>query len=514
MPEINIGDFYKPDHGAEWGPQHQFHASPARYPLQEGTRGGGKTIALLWEGIRTALVTPGSNNLLLRRILKSAEMGGIEDHFLKYVPKGIYRQYNGQKHTVHFHNASNLFFGHIKADSDLKQYQGPEYLYVGWDELTQFTYPQWAFIKGSNRCPVPHDIYGDKPRARMAGGTNPNGIGSGWVKALWIQHKLPAGIEDLTYNPLDYEVIHSTFADNPIYANDAEYIAGLSSLPPALRAAWLEGSWDVLAGQFYPNWEGAIGSDGKARGRHVREREDIAFQDWQPRWIGIDWGFNHATCVLWFTQAEVTDSFGQKKTVVVCYRELVRRGINEQALAQLILEHNARDFQSDGKTPVRIANVYLSPERFNRVNEEHTIADRMGDVLAGGGLPRPERANNDRVGGWRLVYTLLDTEGFCVSSNCRDLIESFPQLMRDEKDLEDAASEGNDLFLDVMESCRYGLMSYFNPRPTPKAVLDDMRIRAIPDNTAKYLEHLRLTAQRPNGDLFLNFPKRDVAWRR
>jgi len=496
MSEINIGDFYQPDHGAEWGPQHQFHASPARYPLQEGTRGGGKTIALLWEGIRTALTVPGSNNLLLRRILKSAEMGGIEDHFLKYVPKGIYRQYNGQKHTVHFHNRSNLFFGHIKSDADLKQYQGPEYLYVGWDELTQFTYPQWAFIKGSNRCPVPLDIYGDKPRARMAGGTNPNGIGSGWVKALWIAKKLPAGIEDLTYNPKDYEVIHSTFADNPIYANDADYINGLSSLPPALRAAWLEGSWDVLAGQFYPNWD---------LERHRKQIKDIEFQDWQPRWIGIDWGFNHATCVLWFTVAQVENTLGEKAERIVCYRELVRRGINEATLAEEIAKFNDGD---------KIANVYLSPERFNRVNEEHTIADRMGDVLASRGLPRPERANNDRVGGWRLIYTLLDTEGFVVGANCRDLIDSFPQLMRDEKDLEDAAREGNELFLDVMEACRYGLMSYFNPRPVPREVQNDLLIKAIPDNTQKYLEYLRIQAQPTSSDIFIPVAQRNAPWRR
>lgn len=496
MPDISIGDYYQPDHGASWGPQHQFHASPARYPLQEGTRGGGKTIALLWEGIRKALTVPGSNNLLLRRILKSAEMGGIEDHFLKYVPKGIYRQYNGQKHTVHFHNSSNLFFGHIKSDTDLKQYQGPEYLYVGWDELTQFTYPQWAFIKGSNRCPVPLDIYGDKPRATMAGGTNPNGIGSGWVKALWITRKLPAGIEDLTYNPNDYEVIHSSFTDNPIYANDADYISGLSSLPPALRAAWLEGSWDILAGQFFPNWD---------LERHVKPREAVEFQDWQPRWIGIDWGFNHATCVLWFTVAKITNNLGEKRDAIVCYRELVRRGINEAKLAEEIVKYNEGD---------KIANVYLSPERFNRVNEEHTIADRMGDCFVPAGLPRPERANNDRVGGWRLLYTLLDTEGFVTLGSCRDLIDSFPQLMRDEKDLEDAAREGSDLFLDVMESCRYGLMSYFNPRPIPREVANDLRIKAMPTNQAKYMEILRLQAQTPTSDLFLSVPQRVAPWRR
>ena len=138
----------------------------------------------------------------------------------------------------------------------------------------------------------------------------------------------------------------------------------------------------------------------------------------------------------------------------------------------------------------------------------------MGDVLASAGIPRPERANNDRVGGWRLAFTLLDTEGFSVSSNCRDLIESIPQLMRDEKDLEDAASEGNELYLDVCESMRYGLMSYFNPRKKPQHIVDDETIRAIPDNTWKMMEHLRQQARPATNELAVNVPARVAPWRR
>ena len=48
-----------------------------------------------------------------------------------------------------------------------------------------------------------------------------------------------------------------------------------------------------------------------------------------------------------------------------------------------------------------------------------------------------------------MVYTLLDTDGFVVLDTCRDVIESVPKLQRDEKNLEDARKEGNELFLDV-----------------------------------------------------------------
>jgi len=135
---------------------------------------------------------PGCNCLILRRTLTAVEKGGIEDHFSKYVPRQLYRRYNSTKHIVTFRNGSKLFFGHIKSDRDLLQYQGAEFLFIFWEELTQFTYQQWDFLKGSNRCPVKIDIYGRKIRPRMAGGTNPNGKGSQWVKALWITKKPPA----------------------------------------------------------------------------------------------------------------------------------------------------------------------------------------------------------------------------------------------------------------------------------------------------------------------------------
>ena len=485
MNKYDIAKYYRPQ-----PVQRKFHKSLARYPLMEGGRGGGKSLALLWEAIWQCILVPGSNSLLLRRTITAAQKGGIEDHFLKYVPRDFYWGFNGSSHCVTFDEGSKLFFGHIRNDQDLAQYQSSEFLFIGWDELTQFSYSQWDYVKGSNRCPIKLDKEGQPVRARMAGATNPNGIGSGWVKALWITKQPPAGEMMLNYDPNDYEAIHSTYEDNKIYVNDAEYIAGLASISdPALRAAWIPGDWNILAGQFFQNWDLA---------RHVRAYAEIDWEDWQERWISIDWGFAHASAVLWFTRANITDGFGRKKNVIVCYRELVVRGHNEALLAEKI----------GRATPEteRIAHVYLSPDRFNRSNEEHTIADRLGDELRQFDIPRPERANNERVGGWRLVYTLLDTDGFVVLDTCRDVIESVPKLQRDEKNLEDARKEGNELFLDVDESLRYGLMSYASKAEVPREVEMDRRIKSIKDPTAKYMEYLRLQNQNRGSDIELNVP--------
>jgi phage terminase large subunit len=482
VKEITIGDFYTPQ-----PKQRAFHQSPARYTLAEGGRGGGKTTALLWEALLECLDVPGCSCLLLRRTLTAMEKGGIEDLFLKYVPKALYKSYNASKHAVRFSNGSNLFFGHIKTDSDLVQYQGAEFLFIGWEELTQFTYRQWDFLKGSNRCPfktylLDGESYAVRPR--MAAVTNPNGSGSGWVKALWITKK-PVGEMALNYNPDDYLAVHSTFEDNFVYRDDKDYIAKLESIvDPVLRAAWIPGDWNILAGQFFQNWDPL---------RHVKAFGEVTFEPWQERWVSIDWGFEHSTVVLWWTRVLVRDSLGGKqRTILLCYRQLVMRQMNEQLVAEKIAHAN-----HTGDKPDHVGHIYLSPDRFSKIDQFHSIADKMGDVFVEYNLPRPERANNRRVDGWRLCYTLLDTDAVAVLDSCPDVIDSIPKLMRDEKNLEDAQKEGHELFLDVCEAFRYGVMSYASEQDIPKEVLYQRAIQAIPDNTQKYLKYLQLTSRNP-----------------
>jgi hypothetical protein len=465
----------------------------------EGGRGGGKSTALLWEAIRECIMVPGVNALILRRTLTALEKGGAEDLFTKSVPKKLYRSYNASKHIVSFHNGSKLFFGHIKTDADLIQYQGAEFVFIGWEELAQFTFRQWDYLKGSNRCPVKTfkiDGIEYKVKPRMAGGTNPNGKGSGWVKALWITKK-PVGEMALNYDPAEHQAIHSTYADNFVYAHDANYIQILHSIAdPVLRAAWLPGDWDILAGQYFQNWDPE---------RHVKNFSEVTFEEWQDRWISIDWGYEHATVVLWWTRVKVRDSLNPKadRTIILCYRQLVLHHKNEEFIAERIAEKSYT-----GDKPEKIVDVFLSPDRFSKIDQEHSIADKMGDVFVQHGIPRPQRANNRRVDGWRLVGTLFDTEGVSILDTCPDVIESIPKLMRSEKDREDAEKEGNELFLDVCESFRYGLMSYATAKAPPREVQVQKRVQAIEDPTQKYMEYLRISARPAIADASFTISRR------
>lgn len=496
------------------GWQVPFHDCTARYPLAEGGRGGGKSTAVLWEVIRDCLNVPKCNCLILRRTLTGAEKG-IEDLFSKIVPRWLYKRYNAQRHVVTFHNGSKLFFGHIKSDRDLAQYQGVEFLTIAWEELTQFTYRHWDYMKASNRCPVKADVFGNATFPRMMGSTNPNGIGAQWVKALWITKKPPAGEMVANYDRREYPNFHSTFEDNPTYRDDPNYVESLHSLSdPVLRMAWIPGSWDILAGQFFSNFE-AHWDEKKNRyiGRHIKTPREVIFEDWQDRWISIDWGFQHHCVVLWFARVRIRDPLadilrdGRKtRNIIIVYRELVLRKMNEYDLAEKICEKNwstAEDFD-------RIQSIYLSPDRFGDDKPEHSIAENMGDVFAENGLPRPERANNSRVDGWRLTYTLFDMDDLAILDRCTDTIESIPKLQRDEKDPEDAAKEGSDLFLDVCESLRYGVMSYASAQAKPKELEFAEELEKIKDPTARYIRYLQLGQKKTGDGMEVSVPK----WKR
>jgi hypothetical protein len=128
----------------------------------------------------------------------------------------------------------------------------------------------------------------------------------------------------------------------------------------------------------------------------------------------------------------------------------------------------------------------------------------LGLVFGTGYSPRPES--------WlpyvftspkEVAETGLDTDGLAVLDSCHDVIDSIPTLMRDEK----AQKEGNERFLDVCESFRYGVMSYANEQAIPREVETQREIRKIGDDTQKYLRYLELTAKRTNSIAF-TIPRR------
>ena len=419
---LRLADCYKP-----FPRQSEFHESRAKYRLFGGAAGPGKTKALLWEAIHQANRVDRCDTLLLRRTYPELE-SSLLAYFRRDVPRKFYKSYNESKHVVTWLNGSTTRFGYCRNENDVYQYQGAEFLFIGLDELTHFTLKQWQFLTSRNRCPV----RGSFPC--MAGATNPGNIGHAWAKALWVDHVPPAGFErPELYDAHDYDFIRARLDDNPIYANDAEYRRTLEVLPEHLRRAFLEGDWNVFAGQYFDVFD---------VGRHTARPEELRLEPWLPRWISIDWGFHHPSAVYWHCAAPSSDG-----TRIVTYREFLQNGLSPRMLAQAIVERSGRE---------QIREVFLSPDAFAHRTAEASIAEQLGDVLVANGLPRPAPADDDRVGGWQWMYQLLENDAWVITENCTKLIEGIPLLVRDDARVEDVRKMDGD---DAADAVRYGLVS-------------------------------------------------------
>jgi hypothetical protein len=113
---------------------------------------------------------------------------------------------------------------------------------------------------------------------------------------------------------------------------------------------------------------------------------------------------------------------------------------------------------AEGSGREKIDTIYLSPDAFARRTDEASIADQMGDVFAAAGLPRPIPADNDRVGGWMLMYQMLDAGEWLLTENCVELIRTIPTLVRDTARVEDIEKMDGD---DPADAARYGLKSRY-----------------------------------------------------
>jgi hypothetical protein len=255
-----------------------------------------------------------------------------------------------------------------------------------------------------------------------------------------------------------------------LYKDDLQYRKTLGQLPEALRRALLDGEWDVFAGQYF---------DIFSPERHTVRAEQLQLQPWTPRWISIDWGFEHPSAVYWHAT--------RPDGVVVTYREFVQNHLSPRMLAAAIAE---RTKDRTGLTE-RIRDIFLSPDAFAQRTADASIAEQLGDGLSAAGLPRPTPADNDRVGGWMLMYQALEADHWMIADHCSRLIENLPTLIRDPANVEDALKRDGD---DPADAARYGLKSALDPGRAPAAVVAAERVTAV-DPTSRAIWMKKFAAE-------------------
>ena len=436
---------------------------------------------MLWEAVIHCLVYPGSNSLILRKTIPDLKRTVI-DKFLAMIPAGLYETYNHTDHIVYFRPdpktgaQSKLYLSACERDADVGKFLSTEYVFIGFEELGEFGFAVWDALEGRNRCPIPG------ARACMVGVTNPMGVGWGWIKKLWVDKMAFAGMDPEKYNPTDYEYIHSTVDDNPVYAKNKEYVDTLEKSPNRDRIRW--GKLDAVSGQYFENWDPK---------RHMRFKEEFIFQPWQPYWIGWDYGFGHFACMAFFTKALFKDLVrGTMRTVnvQVAERYLQKCTPKEQAEALIATIPRLPEEQGGGFA-WQVEQIHFSWERFIKTQGDFTIADEVSNILQVAGLPAVTRSNTDRIAGWQKMFDLLDIDEWYVLTDCPVTIESIPLLVRGNgltASIEDVVKpKGMSLSDDMGDAVRYAIAgSLLDEADKPESVKTAERLAKIKDPMAKF----------------------------
>ena len=386
--------------------QRAFLGAKERFVAYGGSRGGGKSYAVRMKAALSALHYAGIRILILRRSYPELYENHIK--LLRRQMEGV-AQYRDTDKSISFPNGSLIKFGYCDTDADADRYQGQEYDMIFMDEATHFTAYQFeclsACLRGTNA--FPHRFYLT---------CNPGGVGHGWVKRLFIDRDYRAG-ED----PADYRFIRSTVYDNtPLLEKDPSYLRRLAALPSDMRRAWLEGDWDLLAGQFFSEFR---------RDTHVIEPHPIPPH--HRIFHAFDYGLDMLAC-LWFS----VDSKGD----VTVIRELYEPNLIASEAAKRILSASGEP----------VTATFAPPDLWNRQKD---TGKSMWEIFEEEGV-RLFRADANRVQGWMQVKEYLVPQKradgsvrprLLIFSTCENLIRCLPALGHDKLDPGDCATEPHEL---------------------------------------------------------------------
>lgn len=291
-----------------------------------GAAGPGKTEWLMEYGISQMEKWAGNRGLILRRVFPSLNRSIIPRLKAKLAAKA---RWNANEKTFTFDNGSVLEVSSLQYLDDVYDYQGAEYGWLGWEELTEFNEEQYEYLLGRLRAPT------DGVRPHSCATTNPGGRGHRWVKRRFVKPRIedlpegspvpmpmtvwrPRGIpgrHDESNPPLSRCYVPATHRDNPkLLERDPTYISRLRAQSDrGKRKAYEEGDWDAI-----DEVEGALWS-----------QQDLDTGRWSPAHLKQE---SPITRVVAVDPSEGNDS-GDEYGVAVVGRTGSGVGIVEKSLA-------------------------------------------------------------------------------------------------------------------------------------------------------------------------------------
>ncbi len=459
---------------AQPGSQQLFLNCPIFEALYEGTRGPGKTDALLmdfaqhcgrgygaeWRGILFRETFP-----QLRDVISKSNKW-----FRQIWPEA---RYNKSDHFWEWPTGEVLIFSYMSDPEDYWNYHGHAYPWIGWEELTNWPDPQ-CYLRMLSCCRSPIKNIPRKYRATA----NPYGVGHNWVKErfrLPVPHNKYRGpiIKDSRNKEGDLEpprvAIRGTLDENKILLHaDPDYIQRIKAAArnPQELKAWVHGDWDIVAGGMFddvwlpqfnlvPNIPFNVIPKSWTLNRSYDHGQSKPFSvGWWAEsngdaleWEGRLWGyvpgdiFRIAEWYGWTFEANVGVRMAGDK------------------IAQGILDREA-DWGIKGRVRAGPAD--------NSIFDDYDPGKSVAGDMSKKGVTwmKSNKKPGSRKLGWQRMRKMLqnahmhygqarEEAGLFVFDRCEQFKRTVPVLPRSHKDLDDVNTDAED---HVGDECRYRLM--------------------------------------------------------
>ena len=358
-------------------------------------------------------------------------------------------------------NGATVKMRYIENEKDYGRYHGHQYTRISFDEVTEYATPSGLLkmlstLRSANGVPC---------SVRCTG--NPGGVGHVWVKARYVDPAPPFTPYTDPETGFTRMFVPSKLSDNQILVQaDPNYrsrILAATDGNEALRKAWTEGAWDIVAGAFFSAWSKA----------HVVA--PVELPDHWTRFCSLDWGSARPFSVGWWAVSD--GELAQfPKGAMVRYREwygMSRPNIGLKMSAPAVAA-GIKEREGSDKVSYRVADPAIFQED-------------GGPSIAQGMLPLVWKAgDNKRIPGWnQLNDRLIGMDGkpmIYFFNTCVDTIRTVPAQQHDKHKIEDIDSEGEDHAADEI---RYACMSRPWVRPVETVTKQvDTWDRAFKENDA------------------------------
>jgi hypothetical protein len=444
------------------GSQTAFLSCPVFECVYEGTRGPGKTDALLMDFLQHVGAGWGADwkGILFRRTYP--ELQDAIDKSLKWFPQIFPNaSYNRSAHTWEFPAGEKLLFRYMERAQDYWAYHGHSYPWLGWEELTVWNddtcYTSMFACARSARKGIP---------IKVRATTNPYGVGHNWVKARF---RLPvtrgavvgaiirdARNRDGTLAPARVAV-HGDIRENKVLLHsDPGYLGRLraSARNDAQLRAWVAGDWNIVAGGMFDDvWDPArhVVPDLPLRMIPVRWRLDRSYDHGQSKPFSVAWWaesngepFEYKGHVYGVRRGDlyrVAEWYG-------CAPEEPNVGLHMTAtqIAQGIVEREL-DWGVRGRVLPGPADTTIFDDD---PRGESSVAGDM--QRAGVRWEKADKGPGSRVQGWQQLRKALiagcnprrEERGVFVLERCAAFQRTVPVLPRDDANLDDVDTDAED----------------------------------------------------------------------